>query len=407
MGSNTKALTSLQASQAALQQDANWFDVMEVMAPELASALPVPAGQKDAVADRMRRSALNLIRGNPAIGNCTRESVLGGLLSIATLGLEIAPSPADQAYLVPFVPRIKVGGKWQDGKPVATMIVGYKGIIELARRSGEITDISSRCVYKGDEFRWEYGSNEGLHHSFDIFDDSAGDRSDEDIVGAYMVAHLASGRQHVNVMRRSELLKHRAASASAVDKYTKEVKDRGPWAEWFPAMCRKTTVRAEAPYLPMSAEVRQGMSIDERVASWTPEGENEMPTPEDRPEPAIEDVAPVAVLPAPSGSPAADDTEGEQLSLTSAPAAKDGDPAVPARYDEAELASRVGSWRNHLGKFTKDLLVEDYGGQVDGGKPAAKRMTKAELTLAIAELLAPGPDPVPETADMSDERPFA
>lgn len=205
-------------------------DLIEGQKAEIARALP-----KHMDADRLTRIALTVIRTTPKLASCSTESLLGAVMTSAQLGLE--PGPLGHAYLVPY------------GNEV-TFIVGYRGLIELARRSGNIESLVAREVYDGDTFEVEYGLEDRLVHKPLIL----GDRGR--VVAYYAVAKYRGGGHTFLVMSRDDIEKHRAKSAS---------KNSGPWRDHYDEMAKKTCVRALAKYLPLSAEVARAIVQDETI----------------------------------------------------------------------------------------------------------------------------------------------
>jgi len=101
-------------------------------------------------ADRLSRVALTECRKTPELLKCNAASLFGAIIQTAQLGLE--PGGAlGHTYLVPFKGEVQ-------------LILGYRGMIELARRSGQIISISARAVYAGDEFDYSYGTDEFIKH---------------------------------------------------------------------------------------------------------------------------------------------------------------------------------------------------------------------------------------------------
>jgi phage RecT family recombinase len=118
--------------------------LIQQMRPEIARALPAQMN-----ADRMARIATTVLRQTPALARTTPESFLGALLTASQLGLE--PGPTGEAYLVPY-------------GNVCTFIPGYRGLIKLARNSGQLRDIWAEVVYSNDTFRYSLGLHRDLVH---------------------------------------------------------------------------------------------------------------------------------------------------------------------------------------------------------------------------------------------------
>lgn len=114
------------------------------MKAQLAAALP-----KHIAPDRMIRIVTTEIRKTPALANCDMQSFIGAVVQCSQLGLEPG-SALGHAYLLPFG-----NGKSKSGQPNVQLIVGYRGMIDLARRSGQIVSISARTVRESDKFHFE------------------------------------------------------------------------------------------------------------------------------------------------------------------------------------------------------------------------------------------------------------
>ncbi|MGA5660416.1 recombination protein RecT [Bacillus bombysepticus] len=204
---------------------------MKKMAPRFAEVLP-----KHMSLDRMSRIALTTIRTNPKLLECKVPSLMGAVMQAVQLGLE--PGLLGHCYILPY-------------KSEATFIIGYKGMIDLARRSGHIQSIYAHAVYENDEFEYELGLHPQLKHK-----PSFGDRGE--FIGAYAVAHFKDGGHQMEFMPKSEIEKRRGRSASANSNYS-------PWKTDYEEMAKKTVVRYMFKYLPISIEVQSQAQHDEVV----------------------------------------------------------------------------------------------------------------------------------------------
>lgn len=214
---------------------------MKKMGPRMAEVLP-----KHMDMDRMSRIALTTIRTNPTLLECTVPSLMGAVMQAVQLGLE--PGLLGHCYLLPFN---KNAGTKQNPQWVKEVqfIIGYKGMIDLARRSGHIQSIYAHAVYENDEFEYELGLHPKLTHK-----PSFGDRGK--FIGAYAVAHFKDGGYQMEFMPESEIEKRRGRSKS---------KDFGPWKSDYEEMAKKTVVRSMFKYLPISIEVQTQAQYDEVV----------------------------------------------------------------------------------------------------------------------------------------------
>jgi recombination protein RecT len=216
--------------------------LLEASKAQIAMVLP-----QHLTPERIIKVALVASVNNPKLFDCTRESVLQSVIQAASLGLDPG-GPLGSAYLVPY------GNK-------CTLIPGYRGLIDLARRSGEIVSINAEVVYKQDKFIYRKGISPTLEHEPDLY----ADLRDEDIVGAYMIAHLKGGGLHIEFMNRQQI--------EAVRKVSK-AGNYGPWKDHYPEMCRKTVVRRGFKYLPVSSErLSSAIEHDNRVDGIITAGE--------------------------------------------------------------------------------------------------------------------------------------
>lgn len=182
--------------------------------------------------DRMIKLVFSALNQTPKLLECTPMSLYNSMIQSASLGLE-PNTPLGHAYLVPF-------------KGKAQLIIGYKGYIALAARTGSISKISSHIVREDDIFEYEYGTDEFLRHV---------PRGTGKPTHAYSIAWLKGGEPQFEVMTLVEIEEARSRSASA---------NSGPWVTDWEMMARKTPIRKLFHYLPLSAEAARAVAIDER-----------------------------------------------------------------------------------------------------------------------------------------------
>lgn len=193
-------------------------------------ALAVP---KHLNADRMARIAATEVRKNKALLNTEPTSFLGSVMQAAQLGLEPG-SALGQAYLVPY------GNQCQ-------LIIGYKGMIDLARRSGQVLSLNAYAVREGDDFSFQLGLKPDIHHVPSL----EADRIKKPITYVYAVATLKGGGYQFEVMSRAEV---EAARAKA--------KSKNIWNTYFEEMAKKTVIRRLFKYLPVSIEALEITNAD-------------------------------------------------------------------------------------------------------------------------------------------------
>lgn len=227
---NRLAVQAARGSQVANRDGMTIFDLIEREKPAFAVAL---RGQIKP--DVFVRIAFSTLRTNPNLLKCDPRSLMAALMLSAQLGLEPG-GPLGRAYLVPY------------GREVQ-FIVGYKGFMELARRSGRIADIYAEVVREGDRFEVSYG----LHR--DIVHVPAETRGKMTHVYAVATYNDGSSPSFVVLDRaRVEGFRKRSKASS-----------NGPWVTDEEAMWMKTGVRRLSTWLPLTIEMAQAAAADEQI----------------------------------------------------------------------------------------------------------------------------------------------
>lgn len=214
-------------------------DYLKQMAPQMQEALP-----KHLDVERLMRLTMTTIRTTPELRNADVGSLLGGVMQAAQLGLE--PGLLGQCYLLPFKNNKK-------GITEVQFIIGYKGMIDLARRSGHIQSIYAHAVYENDDFEYELGLDPKLKHTPSMDSDKG------KFLGSYAVAHFKDGGYQMEFMPKAEIDKRRNSSPGGRSKYS-------PWNNYYEEMANKTVIRHMWKYLPISVEVQQQVEHDEGTA---------------------------------------------------------------------------------------------------------------------------------------------
>ena len=199
--------------------------------------------------ERMLKLALGALRTTPKLASASLSSLLGSVVTCAQLGLE-PNTPLGHAYLLPFDKREKRGNEWVTTETQVQVIIGYKGMLDLARRSGQIVSIAAHEVCEGDEFRFAYGLDEELVHRPAMKDRGA-------VIGFYAVAKLQGGGYSFEFMSTDEV-NHIRDKAAEKNRAKKDNQGRpiitGPWLDNYVEMGRKTVLRRLFKYLPISIE---------------------------------------------------------------------------------------------------------------------------------------------------------
>jgi recombination protein RecT len=216
------------------------FDLIKREEPRIMAALP-----EHLRGERFNRIAINLVRKTPRLLECDPMTFVGALMVSAQLGLEPGP-PLGLSWIIPRRNR-KAGGRWE-----AHFQFGYKGVIELFRRSGQFKSIAARAVKENDEFSYSYGVGPGdddehlVHRPL-----LKGNRGES--YAWYAIAKFKNGGHAFVVLGRDEVEKRRARG-----------EDGPAWRTDYDAMASKSCVMALAPWLPLSPELELQLAADGR-----------------------------------------------------------------------------------------------------------------------------------------------
>ena len=202
---------------------------------EIAAALP-----KHISVDRMLTIAQTAATTTPQLLDCYTPSLFGAMIKCTQLGLE--PNNAlGQAYLIPFKNK-------KQNRTDCQLVIGYRGMLELARRSGNVISFTAGHVCLGDEFEWEFGLQEKLRHK-----PTSGDRGP--LSHFYAYAKLKGEGYQFLVWTAEDMIKHMKTHTQSRGEY-------GPWKDNFIAMGEKTMARALFKWLPVSIEMAEAAHID-------------------------------------------------------------------------------------------------------------------------------------------------
>lgn len=221
---------------------------------KIATALP-----RGIDANRFMRVVWTECRKNQSLVNATPDSLISSCITAAQLGLEVG-SHLGQAYLVPFSKRVNTGKEWRS-IPQAQLIIGYRGLITLARKSGEMVSLNAYVVHEKDHFSYQLGLHPDIQHI------PTSEADPGPLTYVYAVANFVGGGVQFEVMSRAEIEAVRDKSQGYIsakktaDKYKKDVDS--PWVGYFEEMAKKTAIRRLAKYLPLSVEASRAVAVDE------------------------------------------------------------------------------------------------------------------------------------------------
>ena len=200
---------------------------------QIAMALP-----QHLTPDRLIRVALTAIAKTPKLLECSQASVIGAVIQAAQLGLDVDGS-LGHAFLVPY-------------KSKCQLQIGYRGMIDLARRSGQIISLSAHVVYENDRFDYAFGLEDKLVHVPSIGKPGKP-------IAVYAVAKLKGGGHQFDVLSIAEIEKARNHSMTT--------RSDSPWNTHWDEMAKKTAIRRLFKYLPVSIEIQRAVGLDEQADS--------------------------------------------------------------------------------------------------------------------------------------------
>jgi recombination protein RecT len=188
-------------------------------------ALTLP---KHLTPDRFTRVALTALTRVPKLAECTPESVMKCMMTCSELGIE---PDGRRAHLIPF-------------KNECTLILDYKGLVELAKRSGDVSSIYAQIVCENDEFTYDTGQ---VHHTIDFRKERG------PMYAAYSIITFKDGGKHSEVMTRREIDGIRSRSKAA---------NNGPWVTDYNEMAKKTVFRRASKWITLSPEIQDALDAD-------------------------------------------------------------------------------------------------------------------------------------------------
>lgn len=214
-------------TQVANKNDVRTLLGSEAVKQQIALALP-----KHMNADRMARVALTAINRVPKLLLCTPSSVLSCLMQCSQYGLE---PDGRHAHLIPY------GDQCQ-------LIIDYKGLVALVRRSGEVKDVYADVVCANDQFEFQKGKDRFLKHKYDIR------KPRGEVICAYSYVVPKDAEDSFEIMTTEEI--------NAVRERSRAGKS-GPWVTDWSEMAKKTVFRRHSKWLPFSSELQEAIAADD------------------------------------------------------------------------------------------------------------------------------------------------
>lgn len=209
------------------------------MSGEIKKALPAVM-----TPERFSRIALSAVSSNPKLQECTPQSFLAAMMTAAQLGMEVN-TPLGHAYLIPFRNHGVMECQFQ---------LGYKGLLDLVYRSGDVSTVQAQVVYENDDFEYSFGLEPTLRHV-----PARTDRGTATHV--YAVFRTKDGGYGFEVMSMEDVRAHAKRYSQS---YNSSV---SPWKTNFEEMAKKTVLKRCLKYAPMKTEFFRGLNRDETIST--------------------------------------------------------------------------------------------------------------------------------------------
>jgi recombination protein RecT len=204
------------------------WDAIDTVRSQLAALLPEGADAERAIA--IARAAC---KADPKLNGCDQRSVLVSVAQACSIGLDIG-KPRQHAHLVPFGQE-------------CTLIIDFRGYLELMRRSGYFEEIETRLVYEQDQFSLRYTPRLEFVHVPCLGNDPG------KITHVYSYAALKSGGISFEVMTAEQVEEVRRKSKNG---------NGSTWRDHWPEMARKTVIRRHQKRLPQTVEMSRTLDLD-------------------------------------------------------------------------------------------------------------------------------------------------
>lgn len=170
-------------------------------------------------------SLITLVSNDAYLSDAQPMSIISGAMQAAQLDLPLEKQ-FGFAYLVPF--NAKENGVWVKK---AQFILGYRGYIQLAMRSGQYKGINVGNVYEGQLISWNPLSEE-LEYDPDA-------KTSDEVIGYFGRFELLNGFEKTVYWTKEQVERHRIENNKGKDKKALS----GVWASNYDAMAQKTVLR--------------------------------------------------------------------------------------------------------------------------------------------------------------------
>lgn len=221
----------------------------------VATALP-----RHCSADRMIRVAVTAINRSPKLAECTKASFFDCMSRLTQFGLE---PDGRRAHLIPFQNSKKVNGEWVKVYE-CTLVLDYKGVVELVMRSGQVANVYASVVCENDDFEFDTGVV--VKHKINWKNDRGAPYA------VYCIITRTDGYKQADCMSVHEVNRVRDNS-QGYQSFKKGWTKTSPWEGFWDEMAKKTCFKRLSKWIPWAVEVREAIDYDDddgRVVEHAP-----------------------------------------------------------------------------------------------------------------------------------------
>lgn len=185
--------------------------------------------------ERFTRIAILAMTRTPKLAECDPNTILACLMTLSQFGLE---PDGRNAHLIPF---------WNSQRKVneCVLIIDYKGLAALAKRSGHVSFVHADKVCENDVFQFDKG--QVIKHEINFKTERG------PAYAYYAMVRYKDGTEQAVAMTKDEVDSIRKRSRAG---------ETGPWKSDYDEMGKKTAFRRLSKWLELSPEFRDALEAD-------------------------------------------------------------------------------------------------------------------------------------------------
>lgn len=271
-------------------------------------------------------AVVNAVATDPNLLKAMDESpasFIGAVLQAAILGL-VPNTPLGHAYLIAYYAKDKIASEKEGRKVFKWQVnfqIGYRGVLELVHRSGELAYVTAETVYEKDYFDHMQGTERWLKHK--PYDGVNPGRP----IKFYALFKLKNGDDHFKVWSYDKVLDHAIRFSKSYD--ANQQKFFGPWGNNFEAMARKTVLLDVLNYAPRSTTLAAQLASDNTTKTLPANGSDRVN---------------MLMMPNEDFEPQVDTAEVQQIAAEEVPQLEvQGDPQATANNVREQFGLKRGS----------------------------------------------------------------